>query len=185
MAAFDIGHRMAELLAGLWPARFSPWLVQYIEALCGARVPGPPDLKGVVVSEAEAGSVLDGMVQSIAVRHWVADDAGFRAVDEADVPPWARDSNAAGDAGRLYSGWAKFHFYADGEWVAVRATFGPELFGRMVGRVRAVGAVMAFTDVRVPQPPGAGAIDPRSPACPALMLGIARHTDAPDASSNL
>src|SRR4051794_18621276 len=96
VAAFDTGYHMAELLAGLWPARNSPRFVRYIEALCGVRVPGPPDLKGVVVSEAESGSVADGMVQSIAVRHWVADDAGFRAVAEADVPPWARDSNAAG-----------------------------------------------------------------------------------------
>jgi hypothetical protein len=180
VARFDTGHHMAELLAGLWADRRSPWFARYIEALCGVAVPGPPELKGVVVSEADDGSVADGMVQSLAVRHWLADDDGFRAIAEADVPPWARDTNAAGDAGRLYSGWAKFHFFPDGEWVSVVAVLGPELRGRMVGRVAVVGGRLAFTDVRVPQPPGVGAVRSQSPVCPALTLGAARQAE-PDA----
>jgi hypothetical protein len=180
---FDTGHHTAELFAGLWALRQLPWFSQYIEAAFGVRVIDLPELKGIVVTEAESGNVTNGMVQSLGIRAWVADDRGFRAVTEADVPPWARDSNAAGDAGRMYSGWAEFHFFADGDRVAIRGTLGPALHCRMTGRVAVAGGELVFADVRVPEPPGVYAVNPLSPVCAALELRVAktgRTRAAPD-----
>ena len=174
MDTLDIGHSTAELFAGLWHVRHSAWFLRYIEVAFGAKVPELPELEAVVVSEAESGNVQHGWVQSIATRHWVADDRGFRGVAEADVPPWARDTNSAGDAGRLYSGWAKFHFFADGDRVAVRGVLGPELRCLMVGRVTTVGGALAFTDVRVPV---WCKISPLWPVHVELELPAQRHTN--------
>jgi hypothetical protein len=179
MAGFDVGHHTAELFAGLWHSRRSPSFFRYIEAAFGVRVPGLPELRGVLVSQAETGDVRHGWVQSIALRHWVMDDRGFRPVASADVPAWARDSNAAGDAGRLYSGWAVFQFFLDGDRVAVIGTLGPELYCQMVGRLALVGGELAFTEVRMPHRPGSGVVSPRSPVRVELELRATRHAEPP------
>jgi hypothetical protein len=174
---------MAALLAGLWPVRHTPWFHRFIEVSCRTHVPELPTLRAVVISEAQTGNVQHGWVQSIATRHWVSDAAGFRPVPEPEVPSWARDTNAAADTGRRYSGWAKFHFFADGDRVAVRGLFGPKVRCWMVGRVTLVGGVPAFTEVRVPVSAVADRIGPGCPVCAELELPAQRHAEpaaAPD-----
>lgn len=171
MAPFDAGHHAAELFAGLWHAHCTPWFLRYIEVAFGVKVSEFPDLEGVIVSEAEDGDVASGMVQNIVLRAWMLDASGFRLLSDESAPPWVEDHNAAEDAGRLYCRWGQFHFFVDGDAVAVRGGFGPNLRGRMVGRVVAVGDEWAFTDVRTPNLPGVmDAVDPRSPVRPELEL---------------
>ena len=127
----------------------------------------------MVLVEVTRGDVRDGGVESVPVHWRVADAAGLRAVADADQPPEPRDLNAAADAGRRYHGWAAMAFVVAGDRVAVRCRLGPELVGRFVGRV--AGGGPAPTDVRVPQPPGVGAVRPTAPVVPELELRAARR----------
>lgn len=123
---------------------------RYIEVACRVTVPDLPVLKGVVIHEAEDGNVEHGAVQSLVSRQWVEDDAGFRSADFDSFLPWARDCNAASDAGRLYCGWTKLIFFRVGDRVAVRGHFGPYVRFRMVGRFVVDGGEPTFTEVRLP-----------------------------------
>lgn len=181
VAAFDIGPHAAELLASVWDLHRSPEFFRHIELVYGVRVPELPVLKGVVLVEADRGDVRHGWVQSNPVRWWLADGAGFRAVAAEDQPPEPRDLNAASHAGLLYHGWAGMAFFVDGDRVAVRGRLGPELRGRMVGRVAAVGGEAAFTDVRVARS-HAGSVHPDGPVFPELELRVARQA-APSAAA--
>jgi hypothetical protein len=175
VAAFDVGHHAAELLASVWDLHHTPAFLRHVELLYGVRVPDLPALRGVVLVEVDQGDVRDGTVQSVPVRWWVADDAGFRTVTAEGQLPEPRDLNAAADAGLLFHGWAAMAFFVDGDRVAVRGRLGPSLLGRMVGRVAVVGGALAFTEVRVPQPPGVRAVGPHAPVVPELELRAARH----------
>jgi hypothetical protein len=175
-AAFDIGHHAAELLASVWDLHRSPAFLRHIELVYGVGVPELPSLKGVVLVEVDRGDATHGWVQSNPVRWWLADGAGFRAIAAEDQPPEPRELNTAADAGLLYHGWAGMAFFVDGEWVAVRCQLGPELRGRMVGRVAAVGGRGVFTEVRVARS-HAESVRPDGPVFPELELWAARRAE--------
>jgi hypothetical protein len=169
MTALDVGHHAAQLLAPLWDRRHSPAFYRHLDLVYGVRGPELPVLRGVVLCEVSAGNIRHGWVQSVAIRWWVADERGFRAVAPSDAPPEPRDYNAAGDAGRLYSGWLAMAFFVDGDRVAVRGRLGPEVHGVMVGRIALVDGELAFTEVQVAPRPGVS-LGPGSPVVAELEL---------------
>jgi hypothetical protein len=149
MASFDVGHHAAELFAWLWPGHRSPAFLRYVEASCTLGVADLPSFRAIVLSEAEAGNVEHGWVQSFATRWWVADDVGFRAVANENVPPWWGDLNEAADAGRPYYFWPRVHFFVDEDRLAFTELFGPELWCKKVGRVAVRNGSPVITDVRL------------------------------------
>jgi hypothetical protein len=149
MASFDVGHHAAELFAWLWPGHRSPTFLRYVETSCTSGVADLPSFRAVVLSEAEAGNVEHGWVQSIAIRWWLADDAGFRAVAYENLPPWWGDHNEAADAGRPYYLWPRVHFFIDGNRRAFYERFGPELYCCKVGWVAVRNGSPLITDVRL------------------------------------
>lgn len=176
MAAFDVGHHAAELLASVWDMHSTPAFLRHIELVYHTRVPELPTLMGVVLVEVDRGDIQHGWVQSNPARWWLADGAGFRPIAAEDQPPEPRELNAAADAGLLYHGWYGAAFFVDGDQVAVRSRLGPELRGRMVGRVAVMGSELVFTEVRVPQGQAYSA-RPDSPVVPELELRLTRHAE--------
>jgi hypothetical protein len=170
MASFDTGHHAAELLAWLWAGHRSPAFLRYVEASYASAVSDLPTFQGVVLSEAAAGNVEHGWVQSIATRWWVADGEGFRPVPYEALPPWWGEHNEAADAGRLYYRWPRVHFFIDGDRLVFSERLGPGLRCVKAGRVADRDGHPALIDVRLLRT-GGGGWKLRGPVAGGLEVG--------------